>query len=146
LTVSPTDSQTDYCRRYFTESWKTITGLCHTFRRHFRRIWKLSDGNTDEIFPSVSHRELEKNYGLVPPFPTASLTDSPTGITDGTHRRKSHIPKRMPVRSTITDNIVGGTFSDGNFRRNYRRIKKRRYFQNFWCAFQFIFVGITDRN
>jgi hypothetical protein len=71
---------------------------------------------------------LEKNYGLVPPFSTALLTDSPTGITDGTHRRKSHIPKRMPVRSTITDSIIGGTISDGNFRRNYRRIKKKAVF------------------
>jgi len=117
----------DYCRRYFTESWKKITGLCHTFRRHHRRIGKLFHGNTDGIFPSVSHRELEKNYGLVPQFPTAS----PTEITDGTHRWKSHIPKCTPVRSIITDGIAGDTICDDNFRRNYRRIKKKAVFLKF---------------
>jgi len=29
---------------------------------------------TDEIVPSVFHRELEKNYGHVPPLPTESPT------------------------------------------------------------------------
>jgi len=64
----------------------------------------------------------------VPPFSTASLTDSPTRITDGTHWRKSHIPMRTPVRSTIINNIVGGTISAGNFRRNNWRIKKKAVF------------------
>ena len=58
---------------------------------------------TDGIVPSVFHRDFEKNYGL------------PTVITDGTHRQKLHIPKRMSV--TITDGIVSGKFpsviSDG---------------------------------
>jgi len=121
----------DYCHRYFTENWKKITGLCHTFRRHHRRIGKLFDENTDEIFPSISHRELENNYGFVPQFLMASSTDSPTEITDGTHRWKSHIPKCTPVRSTITNSIVGGTICDGNFRRNYRRIKKDGIFEIF---------------
>ena len=92
----------------------------------------FTDGNTDGIVLSVFHRELEKNYGLVPQFPTESPTASPTEITDEivpsvfhrvgkkitglchnfrrNHRRKSHIPKRTPVRGTITDGIVGGKF------------------------------------
>jgi hypothetical protein len=43
------------------------------------------DGNTDGIVSSVFHRELEKNYGLVPQFPT----ESPTEITDGNHTSRS---------------------------------------------------------
>jgi hypothetical protein len=40
---------------------------------------------TDGIVPSISHRDFEKNYGLLPQFPT----DLPTEITDGNHTSRS---------------------------------------------------------
>jgi len=46
-------------------------------------------------------------------------------ITDRNHRRKSHIPKRTPVRGTITDGIAGDPIFDGNFRWDYRRIENK---------------------
>jgi hypothetical protein len=46
-------------------------------------------------------------------------------FTDGHHRQKSHIPKRTPVRGTITDGIAGDPIFDGNFRRDYRRIENK---------------------
>jgi len=121
--------------------------------------------------PSVFHRELEKNYGLVPQSPTA-ITDGNhwrnnavgisqrvgkklqacATITDGTYPRKSltewwqksHVPKCTPVRGALlptADNFVG------NHRRNYRRIKtKGGSFKNFGALFKLFPVEITDGN
>jgi hypothetical protein len=77
-------------RRYFTESCKEITGFCHIHRR-------ISDGLPTafptliptEYNPSVFHRELQKNNGILPHSPTDfrriadGVSNSNTdGITD----------------------------------------------------------------
>jgi hypothetical protein len=62
------------CRRIEENSFRSLINIDY-----------FIDGNTDGIVPSVFHRELEKNYGLVPQFPT----ESPTEITDENHMSRS---------------------------------------------------------
>ena len=137
----------------------SVVGISQRVGNKLRAFATISDGIsdgitdgqsptaiTDGIVSSVSHRELEKNYGLLPQFPTASptafLTQSPTGnhrrhhrrnssfgisqrlwkklwafatisdgLTDGNHRRKLHIPKRL------SESLLPTELSAVNFRR-----------------------------
>jgi hypothetical protein len=75
------------------------------------------DGTTDRIVPSVFHRELGNNYGLVPQFPTASPTEITDGITDGNHTFRSArlsealLPTELSVAqfpTVISDRITDG--------------------------------------
>jgi hypothetical protein len=78
--------------RYFTESCKKITGLCHNHRRVYqrtitRRYFTESCKNNYRIVPqsptgipmaynpSIFHRELQTNYEIMPQSPTALPTD-----------------------------------------------------------------------
>jgi hypothetical protein len=58
---------------------------------------------TGEIVPSVFHRDLENNYGLVPQLPT----ESPTAITDGMVTEITRPKAHACQRHAITDGIVG---------------------------------------
>jgi hypothetical protein len=46
---------------------------------------------------SVFHRELQKNYGIVPPSPMCTPTALPTSYTDGITNEFTHISKRTHV-------------------------------------------------
>ena len=107
--------------RYFTESWKTFTGLCHFHRRTIpvgisQRVEKnLLDCATiiDGPYPLVFHRELKKIYGIVPLSPTGAPTALPMYNTDGITDEFTHIPKRTHVRHvSVCTNTYG--FSDGS--------------------------------
>jgi hypothetical protein len=142
-------------RRYFTESWKKLTGLCHT---HWRLYWR-------NITRRYFHIELQTNYRIVPQSPTVYRrryrhqipTESPTNSRTSRSARMSdmcpsaqiptavpasntdeftHIPKRTHVwHVSICTNTDG--VSDGS--------KSLAGFSNFfWYAFQLIFDGITD--
>ena len=50
-----------------------------------------------EYNPSVFHKELQKNYGIVPHSPTSLPTKLPTYNTDGITDGLTHITKRMHV-------------------------------------------------
>jgi hypothetical protein len=111
---------------------------------------------TDGIVPLVFHRELEKNYGLVPQLPM----ESQTKITDSHHRRNSSVSilqrvgKKLRTCATITNGITDGITVEF-YRQNIMSV-------NWWREFIFLaplsvcmsvgnFVGIfvffiTDRN
>ena len=118
---SPAELPTEKCRRYFTDSLKKITG-CAT----------ISDGLTDRRKQSPAElrryfiESLKKITGCATIFDGTYQWKSPTEITH---------PDAPAVReTTITDGI-----SVGNYRWQLPTDKnKRRHFQKFWCAFQFI--------
>jgi len=103
-------------RRYFTESWKQITGVYHNHRRPITRRY----------FTKSSKKLRE----------CATITDgSADGFTEvyyrRTHRRNTHNPNRTHVRHVSVVQM-------------YRRIKKSGgIYEIFWCAYQLI-DGITD--
>jgi hypothetical protein len=74
----------------------------------------------------VVHRELEKNYGLVPQLPTGTPMESAHPEVHACQRRGRSARLSMELQAALfpTDRKV------------------RRDFQNFWCEYQFI----TGRN
>jgi len=87
--------------------------------------------------PSVFHRELEKNYGLVPQSPTESPTESPTAITDGIvplvfHRELEknyglvpQLPTESPTALTDRNHRRNG---DRNHMSQSARLSEARYY------------------
>jgi hypothetical protein len=131
-------------RRYFTESWKIITGVCHHHRRSRRRIiTRRYFTESSKKITGVCHnhrRNITRRY----------FTESWKKITGvchhhrrnfwrctdvyyrRTHRRNTHNPKRTHVRHV---SVV----------QTYRRIEKSGgIFEIFWRAYQLIADGITD--
>jgi hypothetical protein len=115
-------------RRYFTESCKKITGLCHNHRWSYRR--QIPTESPTDVRTSQSARM----YDTCPStqIPTALLTSNTDGLTNGI----THIPKRRHVWHvsvyTNTDGVSNGLKSLAGF-LNF-----------FWCVFQLISNGITD--
>jgi len=66
-------------RRYFTESWKTFTGVCHNHRRRHRRIitrWYFTE--SWKIFTRLCHNHRWNHLRCCRHIlPTKSLTDYP---------------------------------------------------------------------
>ena len=88
-----------------------VTGL------HKKKKFTVSPtGIPTDYNPSVFHRELQKNYGIVPHSPTGLPTYNTDGITDGLRTSRSarmsdtcpsaHIPTAVPM--SITDGITDG--------------------------------------
>ena len=88
-------------RRYFTESCKTITGLCHNHRRTI----------TCQYFI-----ELQKNYGIVPHSPTGLPMDLPTF---NVRRYFTESCQTITSHTIITDGIYPSVIK---YRRIYRWI------------------------
>jgi len=80
--------------------------------RSYINIDCFTNGFPDRLLPSVFHRELEKNYGLVPHFPMASPTDWETFQQE--HRRNisvgisQRVRKQLRACATISDGITDG--------------------------------------
>jgi hypothetical protein len=105
-------------RRYFTESWKIFTRLCHNHRRditcrYFTESWKT--------FMGLCHNHRRSNRRLYRcKLPTESLTNYA--------HLEAHACQTRVRRHT------------------YQRIEKfGGIFELFWCAYKLISDGITDR-
>jgi len=115
-------------RRYFTESCKKITGFYHIHRR-------ISDGfsdvNTNGITDGLSHacltrvrlREYRQYCRCILPTDHACLTRVRLHLYRRHFRRK--IPTTLPM--------------------DHACLTRGGIFELFWCAFQLISDGITDR-
>ena len=117
-------------RRYFTESSKKITRLCHIHRQVYRRRYR-------RIIPAESPTDLHtsRSARMSDTCPSAQIpTELPTSNTDGITDSFTHIPKRTHVwHVSVCTNTDG--VSDGS--------KSLAGFSNFfWCAFQLISDGI----
>jgi len=80
-------------RQYFTESCKKITGLCHNHRRVYRRSYR-------RLLPKESQTDLRTSRGarMSDTCPSAQIpTKLPTSNTDGITDGFTHIPKRTHV-------------------------------------------------
>jgi hypothetical protein len=109
-------------RRYFTESWKIITGVYHNHQRSHRRF--ITRRYFTESWKKITrlchnHRWNHRLcYRRI--LPTTSPTDYPH-------------PEAHACQTRVR-------------RHTYRRIEKSgRIFELFWCAYQLISDGITDR-
>ena len=104
-------------RRYFIESSKKITGVCHNHRRRHRRpITRRYITESSKTITGVCHNH-QRNCRW---------------FYRRTHQRNTHTPKRTHVRHV---SIV----------QTYQRIEKSGgIFEIFWCAYQLIADGITD--
>jgi len=109
----------------------------------------FTDGFLDGLLPSLFHRELEKNYRLVPYFLTASPTDWETfrrehrlNISVGISQR---VGKQLWACATISDGLTN-RFTDGNHTSQSARLSEA-LLPTTLSAAQFptvISVGITD--
>ena len=128
----------------------SVVGISQRVGNKLRAFATISDGIsdgitdgqsptaiTDGIVSSVSHRELEKNYGLLPQFPTASPTafptQSPMTITDGIVPSVSHrdfeknygllpqFPTDLPTVITDGNYTSRSACQSHYYRRNCRR-------------------------
>ena len=115
-------------RRYFTESCKKITGLCHIHRQVYRRsYWRTIPAESPTDL-RTSRSACMSDTCLSAQIPTALTTYNTNGITDGF----THIPK-----CTHVWHVSVCTNTDWS--------KSLAGFSNFfWCAFQLISDGITD--
>jgi len=80
-------------------------------------------GLPTEYNPSVSHRKLQKNYGIVPQSPTELPTDYNPSVS---HRE---LQNKLQDCATFTDGFTDGV-TDVHYRRNHRwitRIPKRTH-------------------
>ena len=104
-------------RRYFTESWKQFTGLCHNHRRtitrqYFTESWKkftrLCHNHRRSHQRTLTHRYFTESWKTF-----TGLCHNHRQSHRQLHRRITHIPKPTHVRhvsvSTSTDE-----FSDGS--------------------------------
>jgi hypothetical protein len=133
-------------RRYFTESWKQITGVCHNHRRsHWRPITRRYFTKSSKKITGVCHNHRRRHRR---PITRRYFTESSKKITGvchnhqrncrwfywRTHQQNTHTPKRTHVRHV---SIVQ------TYRRSFRRIEKSGgIFEIFWCAYQLIAAGI----
>jgi hypothetical protein len=80
--------------------------------KKIRKFMVSPTGIQTDYNQSVFHRELQKNYGIVPQSPTDLPTELPTYNTDGITDRFTHITKRTHVWHvsvcTNTDGITDG--------------------------------------
>ena len=67
------------------------------FHRELQKNYGIVPQSPTENNPLVFHRELQKNYGIVPQSPTGIPTASPMYHTDGITDGFTHIPKRTHV-------------------------------------------------
>ena len=123
-------------RRYFTDSWKTITDLCHNYRLVHRWIGTITDGYTNGLVPVGILPRVGKQL-----WTCATITDGYTNglvpvsilprvgkklrtcaiITDGyidgfTDEKRTSRSARLSEAwsvDTFTDGIASGTVSDG---------------------------------
>jgi len=113
-------------RRYFTESCKTITGLCHIHRQVYRRSYRRT-------IPAESPTDLRtsRSARMSDTCPFAQIpTELPTSNTDGITDGFTHIPKRTHVWHVSVCTNTDGSKSLAGFSKF------------FWCAFQLISDGI----
>jgi len=108
--VSSTGTPTNYTRRYFTESCKKFTGLCHNHWRNIRRFFRRILHN-QRITPILKRPHVRR----------VSVCTTTDGVFDGYYRRHSrritHIPKHTHVRRVsvcTSTNVV----SNGYYRRH----------------------------
>jgi len=142
--------------RYFTESCKKIMGLCHNHLRICRRTitrWNFTEGCKTIMELCHNHRQVyrrtiqtaspmnlstSQRARMYDTCPSAQIpTELPTSNTDGITDDFTRIPKRTHVwHMSVCTNT--DRFSNG--------LKSLARFSNlFWCVFQLISDGITDR-
>jgi hypothetical protein len=111
-------------RRYFIESCKKITGLCHNHRLVYQRSYRRT-------IPTDLHTSRSARMSDTCPS-TQIPTELPTSNTDGITDGFTHILKRTHVwHVSVCTNTDGSKSLEG--------------FSNFfWFAFQLISDGITD--
>jgi len=121
-------------RRYFTESWKKFTGLCHFHRRTIpvnisQRVAKRFTGlchNHRRVHRRIFWRTIStdvrtsRSPRMSDTCPSAQIpTDWPTSNTDGITNGCTHILKRTHVRHvsvcTNTDRFADGSKSLAGF-------------------------------
>jgi hypothetical protein len=112
-------------RRYFTESWKKFTGVCHNHRRRPRRIitrWYFTE--SWKKFTRLCHNHRRNHLRCCRRIlPTKSLTDYPH-------------PEAHACQTRVHRH---------KYRRIFGRIEKSGgIFELFWCAYQLISDDITD--